>query len=198
MINVFIHVYSTCSATLLQTLQCTACRYLNTFYDQSRLLLIYLTENTDIVIAPTAAHMVIARNDLRADVGVASQNIGLKGEGAHTGEISASMLEDMGVEWCILGHSERRAMGETDEVVAAKLTQALSSGISVIACIGETEAQREAGQTFDMMKFYKDIASFDDGTVGADIHGLQSLLDKVESIADLFLILITCVVELYL
>ena len=56
----------------------------------------------------------------------------------------------------------------------------------------------EAGQTFDMMKFYKDIASFDDGTVGADIHGLQSLLDKVESIADLFLILITCVVELYL
>jgi glyceraldehyde 3-phosphate dehydrogenase len=111
-----------------------------------------LTENTDIVIAPTAAHMVIARNDLRADVGVASQNIGLKGEGAHTGEISASMLEDMGVEWCILGHSERRAMGETDEVVAAKLTQALSSGISVIACIGETEAQREAGQTFEVLE----------------------------------------------
>jgi triosephosphate isomerase len=54
----------------------------------------------------------MARNDLRGDIGVAVQNIGLKGEGAHTGEVSAGMLTDMGVEWCIVGHSERRAMGQ--------------------------------------------------------------------------------------
>lgn len=67
--------------------------------------------------------------------------------GAHTGEISASMLKDLGHKYAIVGHSERRQKGESNEVVAAKARAAVDHGITAIACLGETEAERNAGKT---------------------------------------------------
>ena len=68
--------------------------------------------------------------------------------GAYTGETSAEMAKDFGVNWAILGHSERRhVFGESDEVVAKKIKLALESGLHVMACIGEKLDERESGKT---------------------------------------------------
>ena len=72
--------------------------------------------------------------------------------GAHTGDISAAMLRDAGASYVILGHSERRAdHGEGDALVKAKAHAALAAGLVPVVCIGETEAQRDAGQTLDVI-----------------------------------------------
>lgn len=73
--------------------------------------------------------------------------------GAFTGEISANMLRDFGVRYVLCGHSERRQYhGETDEIVALKAQQSLAFGITPIVCVGETLAQREAGETAEVVK----------------------------------------------
>ncbi|CAN1524706.1 TpiA Triosephosphate isomerase [Paracoccaceae bacterium] len=75
-----------------------------------------------------------------------------KGSGAHTGDISAAMLADAGAAYVILGHSERRSdHGETDALVRAKAEAALAAGLVAVVCIGETEGQRDAGQTLDVI-----------------------------------------------
>ena len=72
--------------------------------------------------------------------------------GAHTGDISAEMLKDAGASFVIVGHSERRAdHGETDAVVNAKAAAAWRAGLDAIVCIGETQAEREAGKTLDVL-----------------------------------------------
>jgi triosephosphate isomerase (TIM) len=73
--------------------------------------------------------------------------------GAYTGEVSANMLKDFGVRYAIVGHSERRQYhGETDALVSLKTKAALAAGITPIVCVGETLAQREAGQTEEVVK----------------------------------------------
>ena len=75
-----------------------------------------------------------------------------KAAGAHTGDVSAAMLKDAGASYVILGHSERRSdHGETDALVKAKAEAALSVGLVAIVCIGETEAERDAGRTLDVI-----------------------------------------------
>ncbi|MEM1265723.1 MAG: triose-phosphate isomerase [Pseudomonadota bacterium] len=72
--------------------------------------------------------------------------------GAHTGDVSAPLLAELGVQAVILGHSERRAdHGETSALVAAKVTAAHAAGLAAIVCIGETEAERDAGQTLEIV-----------------------------------------------
>jgi triosephosphate isomerase len=74
-------------------------------------------------------------------------------QGAFTGEQSAAMLKDFGTRYAIVGHSERRQYhGETDDTVAAKTAAALANAITPIVCVGETLAQREAGQTEEVVK----------------------------------------------
>ena len=79
---------------------------------------------------------------------VGGQDCHPKPQGAHTGDISAAMLRDAGATHVILGHSERRTdHGETDALVRAKAEAVVAAGLSAIVCIGETEAERDAGQT---------------------------------------------------
>lgn len=82
-----------------------------------------------------------------------AQDVSQHEQGAYTGEISADMLRDFAVRYVIVGHSERRQYhGETDEQVAIKVQRALSAGITPIVCVGETQAQRDAGQTEQVVK----------------------------------------------
>jgi triosephosphate isomerase len=77
-----------------------------------------------------------------------AQNVHWAADGAFTGEVSAQMLVEVGVSGALVGHSERRQMfGETDETVRRRAEAALEAGLGVIACVGETEAEREAGKT---------------------------------------------------
>lgn len=80
-------------------------------------------------------------------IGVGGQDCHAKASGAFTGDVAAAMLADAGAGFVIVGHSERRAMhGEADADVRAKAEAALAAGLGVIVCVGETEAQRDAGQ----------------------------------------------------
>ncbi|OAA62038.1 triosephosphate isomerase [Niveomyces insectorum RCEF 264] len=107
-----------------------------------------LDPNTQVVIAPPALYLLLVREHLKPGIEVAAQNVYDKPDGAFTGEISAHQLEDSGITWSILGHSERRTLlHETDAVVSSKTRYAVDNGLSIIWCCGESLEQREAGQT---------------------------------------------------
>jgi triosephosphate isomerase (TIM) len=81
-----------------------------------------------------------------------AQNLSEHGQGAYTGEVSASMLKEFGCRYVLVGHSERRQLhGETDAAVAAKFAAAAGQGITPILCLGETLAEREAGRTEEVV-----------------------------------------------
>ncbi|MCR1961381.1 triose-phosphate isomerase [Thomasclavelia cocleata] len=93
---------------------------------------------------------------------VAAENCHFKDNGAYTGEVSVEMLKEIGVEWVILGHSERRQyFGETDETVNAKMLQVLKNDMTPIVCVGETLEEYEAGTTKDVVKT-QTVAAFKD------------------------------------
>ena len=102
-----------------------------------------------MVVAPTHLHLSTVKGAItHPNVHVATQNISLTGNGAFTGEHSVEMVKDMGVNWTLTGHSERRTIfGETDKEVATKTRLALEEGFGVLACIGETLEERESGNT---------------------------------------------------
>ncbi len=86
-------------------------------------------------------------------IALGAQDVSIHPQGAYTGEVSAGMLRDFGVRYCIVGHSERRQYHRESEVdVALKAKQALACGITPIVCVGETLAQREAGETEAVVK----------------------------------------------
>ena len=107
-------------------------------------------EDRDIVIAPPFTALVLASQLVRGvgNVSIAAQNMFHEDEGAFTGEISPLMLKDIGVEFVILGHSERRHIfGETDELIGKKVEAALRHGLVPILCVGESLEEREEGMT---------------------------------------------------
>ncbi|PUU81270.1 triosephosphate isomerase [Tuber borchii] len=111
-----------------------------------------LNPNVEVIISPPAIYLPLAKEIASNGVQVAAQNVYDKGNGAYTGEISAAQLKDVGVNWVIIGHSERRALlGESDKFVASKTKAALAGGLSVILCIGESLEEREAGTTIDVV-----------------------------------------------
>lgn len=95
------------------------------------------------VFVPQAVSLLADSN-----IGCGAQNLSEHAEGAYTGEISAAMLADIGCDYVIIGHSERRTMyGEDDQQVAAKFSAAQAAGLTPILCVGESLEQREAGDT---------------------------------------------------
>jgi triosephosphate isomerase (TIM) len=100
-------------------------------------------EGVDVVICPPYTSLAAALDSGRT---IYAQNVHWENEGAYTGEISPAMLVELGVAGSIVGHSERRQyFGETDETTAERAEAALAAGLGVIACVGETEEQRETG-----------------------------------------------------
>ena len=108
----------------------------------------------EIVVAVPFTAISDVANELKgSNVKVAAQNMHFEAKGAFTGEISASMLKELGVEYVILGHSERREyFGETNEIVNKKVKAALANGLTPILCVGEKLEDREAGKTENVVE----------------------------------------------
>jgi triosephosphate isomerase len=103
----------------------------------------------DLAVCPPAVYLdAVGHVVAGSRIALGAQNMYFEKSGAFTGEISAGMLVDLGCRYVILGHSERRhVLGENDELVNKKVHAALAAGLTPIVCVGETLAEREAGQT---------------------------------------------------
>jgi len=123
--------------------------------EQAASALAALTANAgvEVMIAPPFTALVPAAAALKGShIALGGQNLYWEHQGAFTGEVSAQMLRSAGCTHVIIGHSERRQFfGETDETVNKRLAAALEAGLVPVVCVGETEAEREAGETFSVL-----------------------------------------------
>lgn len=111
-------------------------------------------ENVDVLLCPPFVYLPGVLNSVKdARIAVGAQDVYFEDNGAFTGEISVSMLKDIGCNYVICGHSERRhIMGEGDEIVNKKLSSAISGGLLPILCVGEKKEQRESGKTEEVVE----------------------------------------------
>jgi triosephosphate isomerase (TIM) len=128
-----------------------------------------LPEGVDVVVCPPYVSLEPAVRALAGtEIGVFAQSCHWDAEGAFTGEVSAPMLRELGVYGTLVGHSERRQwFGETDETVARRTATALAGGLFVIACVGETLEEREAGETEAVLRRQVSVLEHDDNLVVA-------------------------------
>ena len=112
------------------------------------------TAGVEVAICPPYISLAAAlEGTTGSDIQVLAQSVHWAAEGAFTGEVSAAMLKEVGVAGAIVGHSERRQLfGETDETVAQRAAAALACGLRVIACVGETLAERDAGRVAEVLQ----------------------------------------------
>src|SRR5260221_13377117 len=127
-----------------------------------------LPRDAECAICPPFPYLAEVAEQLRgSSVALGAQNVSEHAQGAHTGEVSAAMLKEVGCRYAIVGHSERRQIyGETDAQVAAKFAAARKAGLTPILCGGETLAEREAGRTEDVVARQLGARPFANGGVG--------------------------------
>lgn len=141
--------------------------------------------NVEVVIAPTFTGISAAVDALKDSTGskisIAGQNLYFERQGAFTGEISGEMLKDAGASHVIIGHSERRRLfGDTDEAVNKKLRAAITAGLAPIVCVGETLAEREAGNTLAVLD--RQVKTGLDGLSGDELAALVIAYEPVWAI----------------
>ncbi len=109
--------------------------------------------SVDVAVCPPFVYLQAVVKTLSAsNISVGAQDIYVERQGAFTGEISASMLKDIGCNYVLCGHSERRhVIGETDELIKKKITAAISGGLLPVLCVGELLAERQANQTNEVV-----------------------------------------------
>lgn len=102
-------------------------------------------KNTEVVVCPPSIYLNKLKEETKSNkkISFGVQNIFSEEEGAHTGEISIDMIKNLGVKYVIVGHSERRALGESDDMVSKKINLVLNSKLNPILCIGEKERNDE-------------------------------------------------------
>lgn len=150
---------------------------MNKSYSEAKELLneikdLSLNKEVEAVVCPPFINLALAKEVLKGtDVKVGAQNSHDKDNGAYTGEVSPEFLRDLGVDYVILGHSERREyFGETDEFINSKVKAVLSKNLRPILCVGETLEERENGKAKDKVKVQ----------IVSDFEGLKS--DDFENI----------------
>ncbi len=130
-------------------------------------------DKVDIAVFPPSLFIQQTAEALnQSTIQFGAQNLSPHSEGAYTGEISAAMLKDFQCDWALVGHSERRQYyAETDEIVAEKFAGAQKAGVQPILCIGETQQQREAHQTMEVIGHQL--------TTVLDVVGIDAFLNGV-------------------
>ena len=138
-----------------------------------------LQENREVVLcAPFTSLTAMSKHLHGSRIMLGAQNIHWSDEGAYTGEISGSMLTEIGVDYVVVGHSERRQyFGETDETVNLRLKAAQKYGLKPILCVGETKEQRDAGETENII-----IGQLKEGLVDVDRSNLTIAYEPIWAI----------------
>ncbi len=136
-------------------------------------------ESREVVLCVPFTDLTIVNKSLHGNrIRLGAQNVHWEECGAYTGEISASMLTEMGVRYAIVGHSERRQLfGETDETVNLRLKAAQAGGLIPILCVGETKQQRDAGETERVI-----ISQLERGLIGVDLDRLVIAYEPIWAI----------------
>lgn len=111
-------------------------------------------DTVDIIVCPVFTVLGVVHDVLlESNIALGAQNVYWEDSGAFTGEVSAPLLKEIGVQYVIIGHSERRQyFGETNQTVNKKIRAALNHGLTPIVCVGEVLAQRESNQTFEVIR----------------------------------------------
>ncbi|MBM4236518.1 MAG: triose-phosphate isomerase [Firmicutes bacterium] len=141
-----------------------------------------LFEGVDVLVCPPFTSLPAASAGLEGStIKIGAQNMHSEEKGAYTGEIAAAMLVEFGVRYVIIGHSERRhLMGETDQQVSLKVRAALATGLQPILCLGETESEREQGQTAAVIK--RQLTAALEGLAAKDLLSLVVAYEPVWAI----------------
>lgn len=134
---------------------------------------------TELLVCPPSLYLPLVRDAIgNAKVGLGAQNMYHEASGAFTGEISGAMLKDIGADYVILGHSERRhILGESDADVNKKTVAALTAGLRPIVCVGELLEQRDAGQTAEVIR-----SQFDGSLAGISADTMKSIVIAYEPV----------------
>jgi triosephosphate isomerase len=110
-------------------------------------------KKTEIIIAPPFIYTIPCSSKSRlSNFSIGAQSVSRDEKGSHTGEVSAGMLKDSGVDYVIVGHSEERERGDTDEIVFKKSINVIQSGMKAVVCIGEKTRDQENGSHYDFIK----------------------------------------------
>ena len=136
-------------------------------------------ESREVGVCVPAPYLVQAQAALTGSaVAWGAQDVSEHNHGAYTGEVSAAMLVEVGVDAVVLGHSERRQLfGETDEALARKVPAALAAGLEPILCVGESEEARDAGQTEAVLErqLQADLAGVDGGAIAGVVIAYEPI-----------------------